>query len=149
MSWEDAQKARVAAVKLYLAATERGKKQTLDLLRECLVLSFMTLQPPDQVGVVRRLRLGEGGSLYKKKEDALYTVNLSTLKHTTSRFYGPSISSLPAAIGDWVSKYESSITFEILPSNPYLFSLASDWNRTVECRIAQLESTLLEPIGVD
>ena len=65
LSWEDAQKARVSAVKLYVAATERGKKQTL--LRECMVLAFMTLQPPDRVGVVRRLRLGEGGSLYKRR----------------------------------------------------------------------------------
>jgi hypothetical protein len=127
LSWEDAQRARVSAVEKYFATKERGKQQTL--LRECMLLAFMTLQPPDRVGVIRRLRLGEGGSIYKKGEDELYTVDLSSLKHKTSRFYGPSVSSLPSAIGEWVAKYEQSIVFEMLPPNPYLFSLASDWNR--------------------
>ena len=42
---------------------------------------------------------------------------------------GPSISSLPESIGEWVAAYEKSLEFEFLPPNPYLFSLASAWDR--------------------
>ena len=37
----------------------------------------------DRVGVVRRLRLGAGGTLYKKAGEAEYTVDLSKLRHKT------------------------------------------------------------------
>jgi len=84
LSWEDAQRARVAAVQKYNAATNPELKKSL--LRDCLILAFHTLQPPDRVGVVRRLRLGIGGSLYKKPGEASYTVDLSKLRHKTSRF---------------------------------------------------------------
>ena len=194
ISWLDAQKARQEAVKLFYAETNKYMKGIL--LRECMLLAFLTLQPPDRVGVVRRLRLGN--TLYKTKGEELYTVNLSTLRHKvrvcacgllgspppphpppslshphthiptpqlapqlvalhpprrqqarcrvaasrsstsirplthppqTSRFYGPQVSSLPKGIGEWVQKYEESITFEFTGDNPYLFSLASDWQR--------------------
>ena len=35
------------------------------------------------LAVVRRLRLGVGGSLYKKPGEATYTVDLSKLRHKT------------------------------------------------------------------
>ena len=125
ISWLDAQQTRVTAIEKYHAATDRGKKQTL--LRECMLLAFSTLQPPDRVGVVRRLRLGD--SLYKKEGEAEFTVDLSNLRHKTSRFYGPSISTLPTGIGAWVAKYLESIELEFTGDTPYLFSLASDWQR--------------------
>ncbi len=43
---------------------------------------------------------------------------------------GPVISTLPEAIGEWVSEYEQSIAFELKPEQPYLFSLASNWERS-------------------
>ena len=108
LPWEDAQKARVACVEKYNAATSAEQKKAL--LRDCLILAFHTLQPPDRVGgaarrgghptcnlgrpshrarvlectVVRRLRLGyPNGSLYKKPGESTYTVDLSRLKHKT------------------------------------------------------------------
>ena len=154
LSWEDAQKARQACVAKLNAATERRAKQAL--LKDALVLAFHTLQPPDRVGgasrppraahaprrspraahaaharrpaVVRRLRLGHpNGSLYKAPGEASYTVDLSRMKHKTSRFYGPQISTLPAAIQPFVEAYEQSIVFEMTGDNPYLFSQASSW----------------------
>lgn len=82
LSWEAAQEARVKCFSAYHAA--RGQAKTA-LLRDSLVMAFHTLQPPDRVGVVRRLRLGVGGSLYKKQGEATYTVDLSRLRHKTSR----------------------------------------------------------------
>ena len=46
LSWEDANKARVSAVEKYIAAKDKAKKQTL--MKECMLLAFMTLQPPDR-----------------------------------------------------------------------------------------------------
>jgi hypothetical protein len=66
----------------YDAADERGKRA---LLRDCLIVAFHVLQPPDRVGVVRRLRLGVGGSLYKRLDESSYTVDLSRMKHKTTR----------------------------------------------------------------
>ena len=43
LSWEDAQKARVACVEKYNAATSAEQKKAL--LRDCLILAFHTLQP--------------------------------------------------------------------------------------------------------
>lgn len=67
----------MACAEKYHAETNRVQKQAL--LRDCLVMAFHTLQAPDRVGVVRRLRLGVGGSLYKKPGEPLYTVDLSSL----------------------------------------------------------------------
>ena len=47
-SWEDAQRARVACIDKYRAA--KGHEQKKALLKDVLVLSFHTLQPPDRVG---------------------------------------------------------------------------------------------------
>ena len=40
------------------------------------------------------------------------------------------MSTLPEAIGEWITEYEQSIAFEMKPDNPYLFSMASDWERS-------------------
>ena len=71
---------------------------------------------------MRRLRLGV--SLYQKPGETAYTVDLSKMKHKTTRFYGPVVSTLPDSIGEWVSEYEQSIAFEMKPDQPYLFSMA-------------------------
>ena len=53
LEWEEAQRARVKAEAAYRAA--RGQKR-LQLLKEWLILSFLTVMPPDRVGVIRKLR---------------------------------------------------------------------------------------------
>ena len=79
--------------------------------------------------MVRRLRLGAGGSLYKKPGESAYTVDLSKLKHKTSRFYGPIVHTLSPLLQPWVEAWEASIALEFTGTNPYLFSMASDWER--------------------
>jgi hypothetical protein len=98
---------------------------------------------------VRRLRLGV--SLYKKDGES-WTVDLSSLKHKTrylspihsmlrppirsllrsatgSRFYGPTIHTLPVAIQPWVEEWVALTEFDMPPEKPYLFSMATDWER--------------------
>lgn len=55
LSWEDANRARVAAVEKLNACTDGAQRPKL--IRDCLVLAFHTLQPPDRVGVVVRAPL--------------------------------------------------------------------------------------------
>ena len=113
-------------------------------------------------------------SLYQKPGETAYTVDLSKMKHKvrlrvarargrapappfhrslcgqTTRFYGPVLSTLPESIGDWVSEYEQSIAFEMKPEQPYLFSLASDWERSHSssswCQL--VKSVMLRHAGV-
>ena len=82
ISWEAANEGRVKCIEKYNACTDRMQK--LALLRDCLIMAFHTLQAPDRVGVVRRLRLGyPGGSLYKKPGESTYTVDISKMRHKT------------------------------------------------------------------
>ena len=82
ISWEAANEGRVKCIEKYNACTDRVQK--LALLRDCLIMAFHTLQAPDRVGVVRRLRLGyPGGSLYKKPGESTYTVDISKMRHKT------------------------------------------------------------------
>ena len=68
--------------------------------------------------------------------------NLHALKHICShlrppsrlpigvcRSYGPQVSTLPLTIQPWVEAYEASIELELTGDNPYLFSMASSWER--------------------
>ena len=47
ISWRDAQLTRLEAIRAYKAAKGPAKR---DLLRSVLVISFLTIQPPDRVG---------------------------------------------------------------------------------------------------
>ena len=52
LSWETAQEARVRAFEKYAQAKKDGAPlfERSQLLRDCLILAFHTLQPPDRVG---------------------------------------------------------------------------------------------------
>ena len=71
-------------------------------------LSSDTVQPPDRVGVVRKLRLG----VTLKKEGSSYTLDMTTARYKTSRFYGPSITSMSALLKEPLDAYLSSFVFE-------------------------------------
>ena len=47
ISWKDAQLTRLEAIRAYKAAKGQAKR---GLLRSVLVISFLTIQPPDRVG---------------------------------------------------------------------------------------------------
>ena len=46
-----------------------------------------------------------------------------------SRFYGPIVHTLAPAIAPWVDEWMSLIEFDMPPEKPFLFSLATDWER--------------------
>ena len=48
---------------------------------------------------------------------------------TRSRFYGPIVHTLPAAIAPWVDEWVKLTEWDMPPEKPYLFSMATDWER--------------------
>ena len=83
IDFAEAQKARVKAYEAYRNAPQ---PQKLKALRQYMILAFHTLQCPDRVGCVRKMRLQT--NLYKKDGEAQYIVDLTSMKdsHKTTRF---------------------------------------------------------------
>jgi hypothetical protein len=83
------------------------------------------------VGVIRLLRVG---STLLKESDGSYTLNLTQMKqHTTSRFTGPSISSLTPLISVQLNEMLTQIEYDnvALCDKPYLWHVQSDCSRPV------------------
>ena len=57
-SWPEVQQTRIKAIEAYNKLINPNHRLRLTALKEVAILSFMSLLPPDRVGVVRRLRLG-------------------------------------------------------------------------------------------
>ena len=59
LTWEQCQRAKVAAVEAYAAAkSEKDSRKLLLRARDALLLTWLTHQPPDRVGVARLLQYG-------------------------------------------------------------------------------------------
>ena len=56
ITWPEVQQTRVNAVNAFNALVEPSWKQRLTALMQVVMIAFMSLLPPDRVGVVRRLR---------------------------------------------------------------------------------------------
>jgi hypothetical protein len=83
IEWDDAQKARMAAEAAYKALpTTAAPARKLQALKEWLIICLHTVQPPDRVGVTRKLRL----NVTLKKEGGSYTLDMTQARYKTSRF---------------------------------------------------------------
>ena len=82
LDWMDAQKARIKAWAAYEAAPA---SQKLAVLKQAVIISFHTLQCPDRVGVVRRLKFGV--TIYRKEGEEGWTVDLTKMRHSEYRSY--------------------------------------------------------------
>ena len=121
------QKARVAAERAYKSlAPGKAKRQAL---KEWLIVALHACQPPDRVGVTRRLRLG----MTLKRSGEGYTLDLTSARsHKTSRFYGPSISSMSAMFNEPLSLYLTDLEYTSAGNlTPYLFHPTDDTSRCV------------------
>ena len=98
----------------------------LQALKEWLVISLHTVQPPDRVGVVRKLRLG----VTLKKEGGSYTLDMTQARYKTSRFYGPSITSMSSLLTEPLDAYLDAFQWETAGNEtPYLFHPTDDTTR--------------------
>jgi len=122
LTWEDVQKARVAAIDKLGEAEWGSPEEKRFALRDAAAVSLLSLIPPDRVGCIRKLRLGH--TLKKKELGPGWKMDLSKQRdgHKTSRFYGPFAASLPSALTPILDQY--CAVLELEPGSdigPYLF----------------------------
>ena len=122
IDWEVAQHGRIQAIDAWRAHASSfdapiSAKETL-LLRDVLIMLFHTVQPPDRVGVVRKLRLGH---TLKRGGKHGYVLDLTAPNaHKTARFYGPTATSISKLIVPWLHRYLDVATLHEQDA-PYLF----------------------------
>ena len=103
-------------------------------MRDCLVLSFLTCQPPDRVGVLRKMRFG--ATLKRGEALVAWLLNLTERRgqHKTAKFYGPNVTTINPLIGLWIDKYVALLRFDRVDeagSKYYLFPVSGDFGRCV------------------
>lgn len=106
LSWEEAQETRMKALASFNEVKTAGRTQPqrerrLRLAEDCAILAFLTLQPPDRVGVIRRLALHE--TLLQDEDE--WVIDLTKFRHKTSKFYGPAITTCSAQVGEAVEVF--------------------------------------------
>ena len=132
IDWELAQRGRVQAIEAWQAHTSKldapsSTQETL-LLRDVLIMLFHTVQPPDRVGVVRKLRLGH---TLKRGGKHGYILDLTVPNaHKTAKFYGPTATSISKLIVPWLGRYLDVANLREGDS-PYLFHPQADHSRAL------------------
>ena len=136
IQFEDAQRARAAAIEAHSAYAGTDHKKRLGLVRDCLVLSFLTCQPPDRVGVLRKLRYG--ATLKRGEASGAWVLDLTERRgcHKTATFYGPSVTTINPLIAVWLSAYLGLLAFdrpgeESTFETFYLFPVGNDFSRCI------------------
>jgi hypothetical protein len=133
IQFEDAQRARAAAIEAHSAYAGTDHKKRLGLVRDCLILSFLTCQPPDRVGVLRKLRYG--ATLKRGEASGAWVLDLTERRgcHKTAKFYGPSVTTINPLIAVWLSAYLGLLAFDRPEeeSTFYLFPVGNDFSRCV------------------
>ncbi len=141
ISWADAKSARDAALAAMDACLKRrpsNRTKQLTAVSEALVISMLTVMPPDRCGVIRRLCMGET----LKSADGGYYIDLTKFKHKTSRFYGPSMTPVSPRIAPlldrWLAMTQSAFEFTDPDADAnrtqrrYLFPQKRDPNRCLD-----------------
>ena len=115
LDWDAVQRVRVAAEIALEAAKSDADK--LKLIRDVVILRLLADQPPDRVGVTRKLRLGF--SLKRKVDGAGYELDLSEPgQHKTAAIFGATRTTISSSITPWLSRY---IAMHAIPHGGYLF----------------------------
>lgn len=135
ISWDDVQTTRKNAMHAWvqLKASNATPVAKAKMLNDLLVILLHSIQPPDRVGVIRRLRVGH--TLIKDKDG--FAIDLTKFRHKvtlhsllewpicqltvaavahalqTSKFFGPSITSVSKLIVPFITEYLSMMAFEI------------------------------------
>jgi hypothetical protein len=140
ISWGEAKTTRAVALAKTLAMEKTiPRAKRLTLLEDALVICFHTVMPPDRVGVIRRLTIGE--TLKKRDDSEHYYIDLASFKHKTAKFYGPSMTPVSELITPVLQQFlqetQSSFEFteydeheeQLRTRRRYLFAMQSDATR--------------------
>ena len=162
LDWADVQRARVAATQAYASEREGGFGDEARLLaraRDALVLTLLTHQPPDRVGVMRCLQLGV--TLKRTDDPPGYELDLTQPDlHKTSSVFGPTRTTVSTVIAQWMDLYlhlcdkQEGIGTASTTARPYLFHQArrrdqplspSQWTRLVKACFKRHSGVPLAP----
>jgi hypothetical protein len=133
LDWAEVQSARVAATEAYELLAETADlddddgEARLASARDALIMTLLSHQPPDRVGVMRCLQLGV--TLLRREGGRGYVLDLSQPNaHKTSAVFGPSRTTMGATVVKWLDIYLELCDKVLGPtvSTPYLFSKAGD-----------------------
>ena len=117
LEWDAVQRVRVAAEEALAAA----QPKPLKLLRDVTLLRLIADQPPDRVGVIRKLQLDE---TLKRQADGSYVLDLSQPgAHKTSSTFGATRTTINASVTHWLDRY---IAEADIPSSGFLFHSRND-----------------------
>ena len=149
LDWASVQRARVRATSAS-DECDGDSDEKLARAREALIMTLLTHQPPDRVGVARNLRLG--GTL-KWTVDG-YVLDLSQpTAHKTAGVFGPSKTTMSAAVGRRIDNYLDLHEPE-LRAGDYLFHQkrqrarphsSSQWTRLVKACFQRHANVPLAP----
>ena len=118
LSWSEVQAARVHAETECLQA---GSAATLDMLHDVCLLTVLTFQPPDRVGLMRTLQLG--GSLKRTGSGGFLLDVSSSTSHKTAAYFGATRTTLPVAICEKITAYVEDTLFQ---QGDFLFYAGAD-----------------------
>ena len=151
ISWSEAKSTRERVMALVAEMStdkKRNRKQSITLLTDALIISMLTIMPPDRVGVIRRLSMKE--TLKKCPDSENYYIDLERFGHKTAKFYGPSKTLISPLITPILKTYlDATQRFEFTEVDDaeeqnrtqrrYLFPMTSDANRCLESAIGPRE----------
>ena len=84
IEWSQLQAGRIKCLAAWNAGQRKPHAERQKLLREVLVMLFFSVQPPDRVGIIRRLRFG----MSVKANGDGFDLDLSNMRFKNSKFYG-------------------------------------------------------------
>ena len=84
VDWPTVQQGRIKCLAAWNASQGKPHAEKMKLLREVLVMLFFSVQPPDRVGIIRRLRFG----MSVKANGDGFDLDLSNMRFKNSKFYG-------------------------------------------------------------
>ena len=124
MDWSEIQHIRCNAESALASMGEQASvTQWQKVARDVALLMCLTHQPPDRVGVLRLLKLGDDGTL-KRDDRGGFLLDLSSPgAHKTSATFGPSTTTVPPAIARCLSTH---LGLSAVPEGGYIFAQAGD-----------------------
>lgn len=120
LSWRECQLARVSVEQQCLREASEGEV-SLGALHDCALMTLLTYQPPDRVGIYRTLNLG--ASLLPTA-DGGYQLNVAEPgAHKTISVFGKTRTTMPRAVCQRISAYVEAAN---LQAGMYLFYTGND-----------------------
>ena len=111
ITWDQVQQTRVNALTHLdaLPPTATANQRRVALMQATMI-SFLSMLPPDRVGVVRKLRLKH---TLVRREEGGWRISLTKRgEHKTSKHYGPFVAKLPSELDGVIERYASLLELE-------------------------------------